>query len=428
MKPASYGALLAGLIAWFDPVPAGAIVLSEDPLSGDSIELGATARSFNYIMDGGLLDEPTLDGSAAGVSVADLRLRAAVERGDWLSLALHNSLTLTTSSLPLAAAGGPLALGQGRMPATLFPLDWNIEDGEQLTLTDRIDWAYARVTKGRFSLTVGRQPVTFGRGALWSPEDLVDPFSPVQIDSEFKPGVDAARLDVTLGSHATLAVLGVAGDPDRGNGVGISTGGSAALQRLEVTLGTTRVGVMTGYIRGDAVGAVDLFVDLDGADLHGELTATYVPDDSRRPFDHAVFDRAVLGSTFQLSSKLNGTVETYWNGSGASETSDYEAVLASPRLQSGETYNLGRFYLGAVLDWTAHPLVHVAAASIMNVLDHSALIAPSVHFSASTNTMLIAGAFVPLGASPDFTGAGPLARSEFALYPTLFHFDLKAYF
>ena len=381
-------------------------------------------------MDGGLLDAPGLDpdASTAGVSVADLRLRAELERGDWLTLSVHNALTLTTSSLSLAATGGPLALGQGRLPATWLPLDWNIEDGDQLTLTDRIDWAYARVTKRRFSLTVGRQPVTFGRGALWTPEDLVDPFSPVQIDSEFKPGVDAARLDVTLGNHVSLAVLGVAGDAEGGKDFSIDADGSAAMQRLEVTMGTTRVGVMTGYIRGDAVGAVDLFVDLDGADLHGEVTGTYVPDESRRPFDREVFARAVLGSTFQLSSKLNGTVEAYWNGSGTRHTEDYETVLASPRLQSGETYNLGLLYLGGVLDWTAHPLVHIAAASIMNVLDHSALIAPSVHFSASNNTVLIAGAFVPLGASPDFTGGGPLARSEFALYPTLFHFDLKAYF
>ena len=106
---------------------------------------------------------------------------------------------------------------------------------------------------------------------------------------------------------------------------------------------------------------------------------------------------------------------------------DYETELASPRLESGETYNLGVFYGGAVVDWTAHALVHVAAATIVNVIDGSALIAPSVHFNASNNTVLLAGAFIPLGKDPSFTG-GPLARSEFALYPTLFHFDLKAYF
>jgi hypothetical protein len=408
---------------------AYATVLSEDPLSGDSLSLGVTARSFNYVMDGGLLAAPGLpaDADPVGVSLTDLRVRGELERGDWLSIAVHDSLTLTTSSFSLAESGGPLALGQGRLPATWLPLDWSIEDGAQLALHDRIDWGYARITKDAISVTVGRQPVTFGRGALWTPEDIVDPFSPVQIDTEFKPGVDAARVDVTFGKHVTLAVLGVAGDARDDHDLAIHEDGSSALQRLEVSLGTTRLGLMTGYVRGDGFGALDLFVDLGGADLHGEVTGTYVPDASRRPFDREVFGRGVLGSTFKLSSRLTGTVEAYWNGSGTTHPSLYEEALSSPRLQSGETYNLGVLYGGAVADLTLHALVHIAGAAIVNLIDGSALLAPSVHFNASTNTQLIAGAFFPVGKSPDFS-ATSVARSEFALYPTLFHFDLKAYF
>ncbi|MEO8551897.1 MAG: hypothetical protein ABI678_18100 [Kofleriaceae bacterium] len=427
MKLSRYAAVAALLLS--SSGAARATVLTEDPLSGDSLSIGATARSFNYVMDGGLLDAPGMDPNAAtiGVSLTDLRLRGELKRGDWLTIALHDSLTLTTSSFSLAESGGPLALGQGRLPATWLPLDWSIEDGPQLSLHDRIDWGYARITKGAISLTVGRQPVTFGRGSLWTPEDIVDPFSPVQIDTEFKPGVDAARVDVTFGTHVTLAVLGVAGDTRDAHDLAIRKDGSSAIQRLEVSLGTTRLGLMTGYVRGDAFGALDLFVDLGGADLHGEVTGTYVPDASRRPFEREVFGRAVLGSTFQLSSRLTGTIEGYWNGSGTTHPSQYEEVLSSPRLASGETYNLGVLYGGAVADLTLHALVHVAAAAIVNVIDGSALLAPSVHFNASTNTQLIAGAFFTVGKAPDFSG-GSIARSEFALYPNLFHFDLKAYF
>ena len=408
---------------------AHAAVLSEDPLSGDSTSLGVTARSFNYVMDGGLLAAPGQgpDANPVGVSLSDLRLRGEIKRGDWLTVAVHDSLTLTTSSFSLAEAGGPLALGQGRLPATWLPLDWSITDGPSLSMHDRIDWGYARLTKDSISVTVGRQPVTFGRGALWTPEDIVDPFSPVQIDTEFKPGVDAARVDVTFGKHVTLAVVGVAGDTRDAHDFAIHQDGSSALQRLEVSLGTTRLGLMTGYVRGDGFGAADLFVDLGGADLHGEVTGTYVPEESRRPFDREVFGRAVLGSTFQLSSRLTGTVEGYWNGSGTTHPSLYAAEFDSPRFASGETYNVGVLYGGAVADVTLHALVHVAAAAIVNLVDGSALLAPSVHFSASTNTQLIAGGFFPIGKGPELSPA-PVARSEFALYPSLFHFDLKAYF
>ena len=42
MRPGSRCALLAVVVTWCCAVPANAIVLSEDPLSGDSLDLGAT--------------------------------------------------------------------------------------------------------------------------------------------------------------------------------------------------------------------------------------------------------------------------------------------------------------------------------------------------------------------------------------------------
>lgn len=406
-----YAAAMAVLAAGLWPAPAHAVVLSEDPLEGDSVAVGATARSFNYYLDGPLL------GSSAAITLTDLRTQAAIKRGDWLSISLDNSLNLTTSSLSLDSAGGALAFGQGRLPATWLPLDWTISGQSQLTLRDRIDWGYVRITHGPVSVTVGRQPVTFGRGALWTPEDLIDPFSPFQLDTEFKPGMDAARIDVTLG-QVTFAMVGIAADPQQRGDLTIAPEASSAVQRIELSADTTRIGFMNGYVRGDLVGAVDLFVDLHGADLHGELAGFFVRDPARRPFGRKEFGRAVLGSTFQASSRVHATVEAYWNGSGTTDTADYEAALMSPRLQSGETYNVGVFYAGAILDIVAHPLVHIGAAAIVNLIDGSALIAPSIHVNASNNTVLIAGAFVSLGAK----------ATEYALYPSLVHFDLKTYF
>ena len=48
--------ILAALLLW--AAPAGAFVITEDPLEEKSVELGVLARSFSFLMTGPVLQAP----------------------------------------------------------------------------------------------------------------------------------------------------------------------------------------------------------------------------------------------------------------------------------------------------------------------------------------------------------------------------------
>ncbi len=48
---------------------------------------------------------------------------------------------------------------------------------------------------GKATLTVGRQRIGWGTARFWSPMDMFNPISPLQIESEERQGVDAASLE-----------------------------------------------------------------------------------------------------------------------------------------------------------------------------------------------------------------------------------------
>jgi hypothetical protein len=427
-SPAAFAAFAAALLA---ATSARAWVISEDPLEGKSLDIGGTVRSFDYLMHGGLLTTPLSppDENPAGTSLLALRAKLDWEASEHFRLVIHDELTTTLSSLVLDQAG-PLALGQGKRAPVWLPLQADLASSSRVLVHDTVDWLYARWSTGPVQMTFGRQPVTLGRGVLWTPMDLLAPFSPIQIDTEFKPGVDALRSDVRLGDAATVTMLGVLGRSAGADDFKADAAGSAELAHLELRFGSTRIGAMGGLVRQDVVGGLDGFYDLGhGADLHGAVTVTYVPQAERRTWGETAFVRAVLGSTFELGKKVHATVEAFYNGSGAPDSSGYLTELGSPRFAVGEEYDVGRYYAGATVDWQPHPLVHVGLAALMNLQDPSALLSPQIRYDLAKNTLLVAGAFLPIGAQPTVDPIAGLATpSEFGLYPFVYHVDLKVYF
>lgn len=410
--------------------PARAFVVSEDPFEGNSFTVGGAVRSYNLVLSGGPLAAPFVpkDYNPAALSIVAVRPELELKRGK-LDFKVHDELVSTASTLPTALVGDTLSIGRGAETPVWLPLQWTAADRASYQLTDRIDWLYARYTVGDFSFTLGRQPVSIGRGQIWTPEDLLAPFSPLQINTEYKPGVDAARADWTISDNATLLVIGSLGARNPGHDFQVKKNGSAVLSRFELSLDKLRLGALAGDVRGDAVGGIDLFVDLGHkSDLHGSGTVTYVPDASRRRYGRVAFNRAVFGTTTQPMKKLVLTAEMYFNGSGAPKASDYLAEFSSPRFAVGEEYNVGRLYAGMAADWEVHPLLHVLCSAIVNLEDPSAIFAPELDYNVAENALLVAGAFIPVGRAPHYAGLAVTPRSEFGLYPQMYHVDAKLYF
>jgi hypothetical protein len=137
--------------------------------------------------------------------------------------------------------------------------------------------------------------------------------------------------------------------------------------------------------------------------------------------------RATVGADW-LSARLSLTAEYHYNGAGATDPAGYPAVLGAPPLRRGETYYLGRHYLGGAVVFTpdAEARASLAASALWNVADGSAIATPIVSYDFGQATSVSLGALLSLGRAP--SAPGLILRSEFGTYGDLWFTRLSVYF
>ena len=446
--------IFVAILLW--AAPAQAFVLSEDPLEEKSVELGVVARAFSFLMTGPILDVPYTksvlspqgyDADPTSLSLFDLRL-SFIYKNPRFKVVLHNQLS---GSLRAHAMTGSLAMGRGMEPRRFLPLQADLADGDTYSLREAVDWAYVAVVLGPVTITMGRQPVSFGRGKMFFPTDLVSTFSITEVDTEYKPGSDALRLDWTVRPSTLLTVVAAAGKhaeqslaeqlagvtPDEE----LSLAGSSFVARVQQTWTPVEVALLAGLIRNDLVVGLDGVYDVGPFDLYAEVTVTMPRDRSLTPnaeappqlpglsglqTDPAVV-RALVGATFKPHADVTISPELYFNGFGARDKEQYLYVAISQRVAVGEQSTLGMLYLGGLCIWEAHPLLTLSAVGLFNLRDPSGLVSVGGSYNVASNVELKAGLYLPLGRVPDISKPLlPTPRSEFGMYPTFFFVELKA--
>ncbi|MFC1735496.1 hypothetical protein ACFL1X_05225, partial [Candidatus Hydrogenedentota bacterium] len=81
-------------------------------------------------------------------------------------------------------------------PWRIRQLDWEIIDnGDRFAHRHEIDRALVAFHPEWGEVTIGRQAIGLGRGVIFSAVDIFSPFSPVEVDREWRRGVDAFRVE-----------------------------------------------------------------------------------------------------------------------------------------------------------------------------------------------------------------------------------------
>ncbi len=422
----------------------GAVVLAEDEFEETSTEAGAVLRTFTFLLVGEILEPPYAfeDTNPIATSVFDARLYFQ-HKTPSLKLVAANELTLQLTS---SASYSLFNLGRGVPPPRWLPLSFTLEqpeDAPTLTLESDVDWLYAAYNFDKITATIGRQPVTFGRGTIWHPSDVISAFSLTEVDTEYKPGVDAARIDVALDERTNLVLLGVVGrledvakldDPERDRwDLDANLQGSAFLGQLRQGWESGEIGVMAGFVRYDKLLGIDMVLNLDALDVYGELTASWLTDpgvDSlSAPGANAAEPvvKALAGAHWRPDPDITITPELYFNGFGSLDPADYLQIAQSERVAIGEQQGFGRWYGGVNALWQVAPLTSLSWTAISNLGDRSGLLSLGIGHSLAENVDLSLGGYVPFGALPKTTGESPFPtiESEFGLYPYFFFAELK---
>ncbi len=374
---------------------------------GGSATLHGYYKNFVLGLDAA---DPLLEGGVSDLNRLRLMVEADVARR--LDLTVHYEQIAQVHPL----LGNGLFVGASGPPGA-FGLRWTIRDDSGVLWTHEIDRLSLRYRPDWGDVVVGRQAIGWGVGVIWAPLDLFGAFSPVQIDRELRPGVDAARVVASLGPLTEAeAVYAVSDTPFDQH--------SAALRwRTTLEAADLDVGAIAGKFFDDAVVGVLAAGQVAGVGLHASVAGTFGFAGGER-IGPKRYARAVAGADYRLASGLLVLAEYYFNGWGAPDPAEYLGRLASPRIGRGEIFNLGRHYLGLLADWEAHPLVHLQAQGQWNLADPSAQLGPAFTVSLSDEAQLDGGAFFALG---ERSRDGVL-RSEFGSAPDLYYLAVKLYF
>ena len=272
----------------------------------------------------------------------------------------------------------------------LFRLTAIVDERDDYTLYHRLDRFAVTMQPKWGTICLGRQALTWGNGLLFNPMDLFNPFSPTDIERDYKVGDDMASLQVHAGSNAELQFLLVprrnpATDRVEVEESSFAGKGHFALDSNEFDLLIARhyeenvVGVgSSGYFR-DAVWRMDI--------IWSSL--------NRSP-DRDGYFSAVANMDYSWvwwSKNMYGFVEFYFNGLGTDQYSGaYQDQEIARRLERGELFFLGRSYLSGQVNLEVHPLFTVYLTVINNLEDPSGIIQPWAVWNMTQNTMLTLGA------------------------------------
>jgi len=324
-------------------------------------------------------------------------------------------------------------------------------NGPNVTTMHDIDRYWIGFSAGPVDVTIGRQAITWGSAWFWKPTDRFSPFSPMDVDADVKRGVDAARVEIYTGQTSNLDLVATFErhpGTDREYWVHGGARFRMALGGYDLALSAARFQMAD---EADWMVGVEFSGDIKKVGFRGEVAFNYMQDSGDWDIE------AVVGLDYHFPFKLTLAGEFFFNGYGAADPDGYDEYLMSPgacertaieagfgalvpycavmkgeRLERGEAFHMGRYYLGLTATQEVHPLVNLTLSAITNLRDPSTLLILGLQWSIIQDVRLKAGLMAPIGRKPDVTmdatGAMPLvvdAKSEFGMMPLLGYMVLK---
>lgn len=85
-------------------------------------------------------------------------------------------------------------------------LSFNLIDEKSIFFNSTIDRAFINFEKNKFSISLGRQRINWGKCFAWNPNDIFNSYSFFDFDYEEKPGSDAIRLKYFTSSTSNVEI------------------------------------------------------------------------------------------------------------------------------------------------------------------------------------------------------------------------------
>ena len=409
-------ALLAlGLCLSAPPAHARELWTSED--AEDSLVLGSTLKS-SFLLSRAPRDALLFPERTGAANLWRLRFDLSANAFEWLTASTAYELRSKMASGGAAATGMGILPPETEAPFRVAQLqDTLVDQSPELTLAHELDRALLAFHLPFGELTVGRQAIGMGSGVLFSAADLFAPFSPLEIDREWRRGVDAVHAEVRILPELSVDAT-AAFEPEIDD--------LAAVARIRGRFGDLDGSLIGGRRSEDWLGAATLSAALGDAEVHGEL-AVYATDG--RGIEGGwlgtddVVGKAVVGAwnQFDVGRGLRVVAEYHYSGFGLKDVRDDQSLLFdaafADRLARGDTQILGRHAVALVVSYDLLDPLTGALTFLQSPVDGSGILAPTLTWTYSDGVTLVASGIVPFGTRPtDGRLRSEYGSSPFALF------------
>lgn len=297
-------------------------------------------------------------GASSVDGVGELRLNSSAKSGKWF---LHADYQLITINSDFLVASLP------EDDSRLFDLTGILDDSNKNALLHRLDRFWVGYAGEKTVVRFGRQALSWGNGLLYAPMDLVNPFDPATIDTEYKTGDDMLYMQYLRDS----------GDDIQGAVVFRRNVLTGDVESDEATIalkyhgfaGENEYDVLVAESYGSTVVGVGYAKSVGGAIWRGDVVATDSSDDRYVELVTNLSYSWVWGAR-----NMSGAVEYYYDG-------------------------FDRHYVAGSLAIEMSPLWILTPTVLSNVNDPSGLLQVVTQYSLSDNMTFLGSLNIPLGAN-----------------------------
>ena len=224
-----------------------------------------------------------------------------------------------------------------------------------------IDRAVYKQRYKKMTISFGRQSVDFGSGRFWQPLNVFGSFSPTDLDTDFKPGVDAARLDWFTSGFSSLSAV-YALSPD--NNASISNTTNAAINFRSQAGEQSEYALLAATVIDKNIVGASFESSWEG--MGWRVEGAHYNDSKTK--ENSLF--WIAGADYQFSNGVLITAEWYENSRGASDVTSLSNTnfLTDTLIKYGLQQQLSQRIFGLSINKEFTPLLNGAYTILISPL------------------------------------------------------------
>lgn len=268
----------------------------------------------------------------------------------------------------------------------LVDLSWNLAEGDKYFVNTTIDRFYFDYTINDWQIRAGRQRINWGINLVWNPNDIFNAFSYIDFDYEERPGSDAILMTwyPTMSSSVDFAFK--AAD---------SINNKAFAAKYRFNKFNYDFQLLAGNAGYDYVLGGGWSGNIWNFGFRGEASYFKPIKKYKDQSDEGV--SASISIDYSFPNSLYIHTSFLYNGFGTTEKGQSFSLI-DPSIQlSAKKLSIGKYELFGQVSYPIGTLINISGAAMLNPIDLSMFVEPSVAFSLQDNLEFYVNSQIMMG-------------------------------